>query len=122
MPARSLSLALVLAFSACATALRPPGYVAVYRWQVKAECRGAFVAAWQAEAERYRDRYGSLGSRLHQAEDGTFVATAFWESEEAWSRAPRPLDLPEAESVLNRCVEAKVEELHLQVARDVAPR
>ncbi len=122
MPAPSTSLALLVALGGCATAPRPPNYVAIYRWQVKPECHDAFVAAWQAEAERYRDRYGSLGSRLHQAEDGSFVATAFWESERAWSSAPRPLDLPEAESVLNRCIEAKLDELHLTVERDVARR
>lgn len=116
------AFAIGLGLTACATAPRRPGFVAIYRWQVKPECQEAFVSAWTAEAERYRDRYGSLGSRLQRAEDGTYVATAFWESARAWSSVPRPLDLPAADAVLNRCIESKVEELHLSVASDVPLR
>jgi hypothetical protein len=88
---------------------------------LKPGCDREVLDAWHQEASRYRDRYGSLGSRLHQSEDGSWVATAFWSSRQAWAAAPRPLDLPVAEQVLNRCIESKVEELHLTVEDDVPP-
>ena len=106
--------------SACATASPTPQFVAIYRWQVKPGCETEFVAAWSAEAARYHVQYGSLGSRLHRDEDGTYLATAFWASAKAWSSAPRPLDLPASEEVLKRCIEAKLDERHLTVVGDVS--
>jgi len=119
---RLAELALVLLLADCSRAVPAPAFVSIYRWQVARGCEPDFVRAWQAEAERYRDRYGSRGSRMHRAEDGTFVATAFWASKEAWAAAPRPLDLPSAEAVLNRCIEARVSELHLDVVDDIEAR
>jgi len=110
-----------LLLAACAAShATQPGFVAVYRWQVKPGCEEAVEAAWRAEAERYRAKYGSCGARLHREDDGTFVSTAFWRSRDAWSSAPRPIDAPEAEATLNRYITAKVEELHLTPVVDVA--
>jgi hypothetical protein len=94
--------------------------VAIYRWRVKPDCEDRVRAAWRAEAERYRTRYGSCGARLHRADDGSLVSTAFWRSREAWASVPRPIDLPEAEATLNACITEKVEELDLVPVEDVA--
>jgi hypothetical protein len=121
--APTLLLAAVVLGTGCASAtpaLRPPGFVAIYRWSVKSGCEASVQSAWRLEAERYRARYGSCGARLHREEDGTFVSTAFWASRAAWAAAPRPIDLPSAESTLNACIVAKVEELHLTPVEDVA--
>lgn len=117
---RLRTLPWLLLLAGCAAAQRPPGFVAIYRWQVKPGCEGEVRAAWRAEAERYRAKYRSCGARLHREDDGTFVSTAFWKSREAWASAPRPIDLPEAEATLDRCIVAKVEELHLAPVEDVA--
>lgn len=120
MHLRPLALLLALGTGCAAHAARAPGFVAIYRWQLKPGCEDAARAAWRVEAERYRARYGSCGARLHRADDGTFVATAFWRSREAWAAAPRPIDAPEAEATLNACIVQKVEELHLVPVEDVA--
>jgi len=116
-----------LAFLLCAgcTAVTPavrapPGFVAIYRWTIKDGCENAVRAAWRVEAERYRARYASCGARLHREADGTLVSTAFWPSREQWAAAPRPVDTPDAEDALNRCIVSKVEELHLTPLEDVA--
>jgi len=123
MSPRPLALVPLLLSAACAAqprAAKAPGYVAIYRWQVKPGCEAEVGAAWRVEAERYRARYGSCGARLHREDDGTFLSTAFWPSRQAWATAPRPIDAPEAEATLNRCITAKVEELHLVPVEDVA--
>ncbi len=114
----------VLLLTASCTTVRaahsPPGFVAIYRWEIKPGCEDAVRAAWRVEAERYRARYQSCGARLHREDDGTFVSTAFWPTRDAWASAPRPIDTPEAEAVLNRCIVSKVFELHLAPVEDVA--
>jgi hypothetical protein len=113
---------LLTLLAGCAAAPPRPGFVAIYRWRVNPGCEAAFTAAWHAEAERYRDTWGSAGARLHRADDGSFVATAFWPSRDAWAHAPRPLDLPQAEAVLDRCVAERGEALHLGPVDDVPAR
>lgn len=119
---RVLTLLLVLAGCVHAPARGPaPRFMAIYRWRVREECAARFVAAWEAETARFHARWGSRGTRLYRADDETFVATALWPSEEAWSRAhAQPIDVPWAEAVNAACIERKEQELHLQLLEDLA--
>jgi len=60
------------------------GFAVIYRWRVAADKEASFVAAWRRLTTLIMERRGGLGSRLHRASDGTFVAYAQWPSEEAW--------------------------------------
>jgi hypothetical protein len=42
---------------------------------------------WEIVTREIRDHEGGLGSRLHRAADGTWVAYAQWPSRELWERA-----------------------------------
>lgn len=63
------------------------GFCVIYRWVVKegkeAQCREAWARLTQAIR---RDR-GGLGSRLHVADDGTWVAYAQWPNRDTWAAA-----------------------------------
>ena len=63
------------------------GFVVIYRWRVAEDKEESFVAAWRQLTELIAERRGGLGSRLHRASAGTFVAYAQWASEEAWRAA-----------------------------------
>jgi heme-degrading monooxygenase HmoA len=63
------------------------GFVVIYRWRVAVDQEASFVAAWRRLTALIAERRGGLGSRLHRASDGTFVAYAQWPSEEAWREA-----------------------------------
>src|SRR5262245_13708359 len=63
------------------------GFAVIYRWRVAPDQEAAFIAAWGKLTELIAARRGGLGSRLHRAADGTFVAYAQWPSEEAWRAA-----------------------------------
>lgn len=94
-------------------------FVVVYRWRVKAGSEGAFRAAWARLTDAIRENHGSLGSRLHVAMDGTFVAYAQWPS-----RAHRDDALtkgsPDAEAGarMKACVEERFPDLELDVVDD----
>jgi hypothetical protein len=110
----------------CAASNRPPprtsvgAFVAIYRWRIRTGCEERFRAAWREETLVFRDIWGSYGTQLSRSEDGTWVAMAYWPSRPGWEKAHRqPLLPPGPEAILNDCILAKEEELHLQVTDDL---
>ncbi|MAY95763.1 MAG: antibiotic biosynthesis monooxygenase [Nocardioides sp.] len=62
-------------------------FVAVYWWRVAPGKETQFRNAWRRGTELIRERYGSMGSRLHQERDGRFVGYAEWPDEATWQKA-----------------------------------
>jgi heme-degrading monooxygenase HmoA len=62
-------------------------FVAVYWWKVHPGKEEQFRAAWRRGTELITAKYGSLGSRLHRAEDGRFIGMAEWPDEATWRAA-----------------------------------
>ena len=59
-------------------------FIALYHWRVKTGKEGNFQEGWhQRTLEIYR-QCGSLGSRLHRADDGTWFAYAQWPDRETY--------------------------------------
>jgi heme-degrading monooxygenase HmoA len=99
-------------------------FVVVYRWQCSIENEAAFVAAWHEMTRIIRVQCGSLGSRLHRADDGTLVAYAQWPSRQQWesTQATGP-DADAARAVMQRCAQRLGPPLLLDVLDDLlAPR
>ncbi len=59
-------------------------FIVVYRWRCRPEHEAAFRVAWAEMTVAIREQCGSLGSRLHRADDGELVAYAQWPSREQW--------------------------------------
>lgn len=55
----------------------------LYRWRIVAGQEAAFAEAWRTITEALYAHGGSLGSSLHLAADGTYVAYARWPSLQA---------------------------------------
>jgi len=62
-------------------------FVAAYWWRVKSGKEEQFRQAWRRGTELIRQRYGSLGSRLHHDEEGRFIGVAEWPDKQTWQRA-----------------------------------
>jgi len=62
-------------------------FVAAYWWKVRPGHEARFRAAWREGTRLIRERYGSLGSRLHRDQDGRFVGIAEWPDRATWQRA-----------------------------------
>ena len=60
-------------------------FIALYRWRVKGGREDRFREGWRRLTEGIYRRRGSYGSRLHRAEDGTWVAYAQWPDRESWA-------------------------------------
>jgi len=62
-------------------------FAVVYRWRLVEGREGAFERAWARVTEGLRAERGGLGSCLHRAEDGTWVAYARWPDRATWQRS-----------------------------------
>lgn len=94
--------------------------VVLYRWRIHEGAEATFRAAWLELTEAIRRERGSLGSRLHRASDGSWVAYALWPSREQLvaSRA-QPSAAPAASERMGTCVTERFAPLELETTDDL---
>ena len=100
-------------------------FVAVYWWRIKPGQEERFRAAWRRGTELIQERYGSLGSRLHRAQDGRFVGTAEWPDEATWQAAmdvKMVYDAPDTRRVFVEAVEEGGVAFAMEVTDDLLDR
>ena len=95
-------------------------FIALYRWKLREGREADFCAGWRrVTAEIYR-RFGSNGSRLHKAEDGTWVAYAQWPDRQTWARArDAAVEDVEAQSMMRESIEARYPHVCMEVVDDL---
>lgn len=62
-------------------------FCVIYRVRLHPGKEEQYREGWRRVTRLFLEQAGSLGSRLHQAEDGWWVAYAQWPSREAWDTA-----------------------------------
>jgi len=94
-------------------------YIAVYRWKVKEDKEEIFKAAWLTLTKAIYAKRGSLGSRLHRAEDGSWLAYAQWPDKATYDQA-RTLESadPTTGAIMSECIEESQPPLFLEVVSD----
>jgi heme-degrading monooxygenase HmoA len=106
-------------------------FVAAYWWKVHPGKEDQFRAAWRRGTELIREKYGSLGSRLHwedlESGEGRFVGVAEWPDRETWQRAydaRMTYDEPETRAAFTGAIREAGEEplLLLEVTDDLLDR
>lgn len=76
-------------------------FIALYEFSVKPEMTEQFEKNWHIVTESIYKVRGSLGSRLHKASDGTYVAYAQWPSEEQFNKdIPLPAEAMAARDLM----------------------
>lgn len=63
------------------------GFCVVYRFKVRPGSETIFRDGWTRMTMAIREHRAGLGSRLHLADDGWWVAYAQWPDREAWERS-----------------------------------
>ncbi len=96
------------------------GFCVIYRWVVKegkeAQCREAWARLTQAIR---RDR-GGLGSRLHVADDSTWVAYAQWPNRDTWAAAQlQDSPDPKASEQMDDAIEIRLPPVALEPQLDL---
>jgi quinol monooxygenase YgiN len=90
------------------------GFVAVYHWRVRPELLQQFLSSWEAVTLGIKAHRGGLGSKLHRAEDGTYVAYAQWPDRETWAAmGSLPSADPQASQAMQEAIEEALPPLYL---------
>lgn len=102
-------------------------FVAAYWWKTKPGHEAQFREAWKEGTKLIRERYGSLGSRLHRDQEGRFVGVAEWPDRETWQKAydaKMVYDDPEVRSAFVEALEDWADEpfLLMEVTDDLLDR
>jgi heme-degrading monooxygenase HmoA len=99
-------------------------FVALYRWKLREGQEEKFREGWRRRTGEIYQKCGSLGSRLHRAEDGTWMAYAQWPDRHAWEAARQvAVTDTEAPVLMKESIEVSYPEMLLEVAEDLfAPR
>ncbi|HEY9404016.1 MAG TPA: antibiotic biosynthesis monooxygenase [Pyrinomonadaceae bacterium] len=95
-------------------------FIAVYRWKLKEGQEEKFREGWRRRTEEIYRKCGSLGSRLHRADDGTWVAYAQWPDRRDWEAARQvAITDTQAPALMKESVEASYPEMLLEVTDDL---
>jgi len=94
-------------------------FVVLYRWKLKAGSEAAFQEGWRRLTLEIREK-GGLGSRLHKAEDKTWLAYAQWKDRETWeaARERRVID-EQAATLMREAVEIRFPDVFMNVVEDL---
>jgi len=59
-------------------------FCVIYKWNVKPGREDEFRDTWRVITEAIFKQHGSLGSRMHSNEDGSWIAYAQWPTRDLW--------------------------------------
>ena len=90
------------------------GFAVVYRWRIRDGMEEQFQQAWESVTKSLKVERGALGSRLHRAEDGSWVAYAQWSDRGHWERSRElgPVDA-DAAAMMGDAIEESAEPITL---------
>jgi heme-degrading monooxygenase HmoA len=95
-------------------------FIALYHWKVKEGHEKNFLEGWHRRTEEIYQHCGSLGSRLHQAEDGTWVAYAQWPDRRTYDAAQSiPVTDAEARMMFRESIEESYPDIYMNVIDDL---
>ncbi len=95
-------------------------FIVLYRWRVKPHLVQQFVEAWSERTAHFRQKYDSLGSRLHYGSDGIWYSYAQWKSAEQRTRAFQTETGNSSKSgeEMREAIEENFPEIELEIASD----
>lgn len=95
-------------------------FAVIYNFQVRQGQEEQFELAWSKRTEEIKTTYGGLGSRLHRASDGRWIAYAQWPSRESWELASKDAgEATEAQIALRVTCESVETLFELDVRKDL---
>ena len=92
-------------------------FAVIYRWRLHEGKEQQFASAWHRMTAEIHKRCGSYGSRLHRADDGTWVAYARWPDAATRERC-QGVD-PDALSSMRQAIVESFPEIRCQVVDDL---
>jgi quinol monooxygenase YgiN len=96
------------------------GFCVIYRFKVRDGAENAFRQGWTRITEEIRRDHSGLGSRLHRADDGLWVAYAQWPDRNAWEQSQAmKTDDKEAAKLMAASIEERLPPILMEPAIDL---
>ena len=92
-------------------------FIAIYSFKVRPGAEKAFERSWRDLTKRIYEYEGSLGSRLHTSEPGTYIAYAQWPDRKTWEHAGKKL--PESAKTVSQQMKDSCEKIETIFQLDV---
>ena len=95
-------------------------FVVLYRWRIRVNLEQQFVENWSARTAYLREKYDSLGSRLHRGSDGIWYSYAQWKSAEQREQAfdAESSKVSETSQKMREAIEENFPEIQLEITSD----
>jgi quinol monooxygenase YgiN len=90
----------------------------IYRWKLKPGQEEDFVHAWGRLTDVLREERGGLGSRLHKAGDGSWIAYALWPDRAAYEHALENPPKSAARALMAAAIAERFPETVMEVVED----
>ena len=94
-------------------------FVVIHRMQVKPDQRQHFVACWRTVAEAMEEQGGGSGTRLHVAEDGTYIAYSRWPDRQTWEAYETPTRYVQVDDSMRETCESMEVLYELETVTDI---
>ncbi|HEY9756740.1 MAG TPA: antibiotic biosynthesis monooxygenase family protein [Oculatellaceae cyanobacterium] len=95
-------------------------FAVIYRFRVRPGYEQKFQESWSERTEEIKATFGGLGSRLHRASDGTWIAYAQWPSRDAWEAlGPSTSESTPAQQIMREACEFVETLFELDVVKDL---
>lgn len=95
-------------------------FTVLYKWRIKPHLEQQFVENWSARTAYLREKYDSLGSRLHRGSDGIWYGYAQWKSAEQREKVfdAESSEVSETSQKMREAIEESFPEIQLEVISD----
>jgi len=95
-------------------------FYAIYRWKLKEGMEASFIDEWKRATSKIYEECGSYGSRLHLAEDGTYIAYAKWSTKEERRKCWEKWDNDEEfQQLMQRYIDRKYPDIFMEDISDL---
>lgn len=95
-------------------------FAVIYNFRVRSGHEQQFQDNWCIRTEEIKATFGGLGSRLHQASDGRWIAYAQWPNRNAWEAASKDAaESTEAQLAMRAACESVETLFELDVTQDL---
>lgn len=92
-------------------------FAVIYRWRLHQDREEEFAEGWHRVTRAIHATCGSYGSRLHKADDGTWVGYARWPDAGARERCGAPD--PEGLAMMRHAIAESFDEIRCKIVDDL---
>ena len=93
-------------------------HVVIFRYRINPDKSEDFVSAWSRLAEVNRETFGTLGSRLHLADDGLYYAYSRWPERQTFEASQEKPAQTAARALMSSAITERLPPIRMDIKAD----